>query len=153
MTNKPATRQKAWETSVKLLAFIHALEKNGNVTDALHAASASRPWIYKKRKTNPEFADAFEEARACGIEVLKDEAHRRAYGFDDPVYRTAKNGQRVKCGSVRRWSDVLLMFLIKQSDPTYREHYQIDHGNAGSRPFLFSMSLHPDAVAAKAATQ
>ena len=55
------------------------------------------------------------------------------------------------CGHVRKYSDALLMFLIKQADPSYREHHKIDHGNADVRPFLFKMTLHPDAV--KAAQQ
>ena len=52
------------------------------------------------------------------------------------------------CGHVRKYSDGLLMFLIKQADPSYREHFQIDHSNPDKRPFLFKMTLHPDAVKA-----
>ena len=144
------THKKNWRESVKLQRVIAELEKHGNATDAIKAAKAARGWVYRWRQDNADFKDAFEEARTCGIEVLKDEAHRRAYGFNDPVYRISKKtGRRVKVGDTRKYSDTLLMFLIKQSDPTYREHFEIDHGNAGSRPFLFQMTLHPDAVAAQ----
>ena len=48
---------------------------------------------------------AVDEARALGIEALKDEAYSRAMGWRG------------------RASDILLMFLIKQSDPSYRDNY------------------------------
>ncbi len=131
---------------MKLVKVIAELTKHGNVTHALKAAQAARGWVYGWRQQDPEFRDAFEEARTCGIEILKDEAHRRAYeGLKEPVFYKGE-----KIAHIRKYSDSLLMFLIKQSDPSYREHYQIDHGNAGSRPFIFQMSLHPDAMAAAA---
>lgn len=135
--------KKPWQTSVKLQRVIAELAKRGNVSDALRKAKASRAWVYEKRQVDLEFAAAFDEARECGIEVLKDEAHRRAYdGVEEPVFYQGEEVARI-----RKYSDTLLMFLIKQADPSYREHFQIDHGNASGRPFLFQMSLHPDAVA------
>lgn len=139
------TRKKAWEESVKLVAVIKALARRGNVTEALRAAKAGRGWVYGWRQRDAEFHDAFEDARACGIEVLKDEAHRRAYaGILEPVFY-----QGDECARVRKYSDTLLMFLIKQADPTYREHFQIEHATAAGRPFIFQMTLHPDAMAAQ----
>lgn len=130
-----------WRTSVKLQRFIAELTKHGNVTHALKAAKASRAWIYEKRRDDQEFADAFKEAKACGLECLIDEAHRRAYeGVEEP--KTVA-GEEVW---VTKYSDTLLMFLIKQADPTYREHFQIDHANADARPFMLQMQLHPAAV-------
>jgi len=143
-------KNKDWRELKKLVHFIAELEKHGNVTDAMRISKSGRGWIYTWRNDDDDFREAFESARACGREVLIDEAHKRARGWHEPVYRTTKAGKRVKCGDKRHWSDTLLMFLIKQQDPSYREHYQIDHGNVGSRPFLFQMSLHPDALAAQA---
>lgn len=138
------TQQKdptAWRKSTKLHRFLAELEKHGNVTEALRAAKAARGWVYRKRQEFPDFAQAFDEARACGIEVLKDEAHRRAYeGIEEPVFYKGDEIARV-----RKYSDVLLMFLIKQADPSYRERYDLAIGNAGNgRPFMFQMMLHPD---------
>ena len=136
------TAKKVWQDSDKLVAVMKELEKHGNVTQAMKTAKAARGWVYGRRQRDRFFRDAFEAARTCGIEVLKDEAHRRAYvGIEEPVYHQGKI-----CGHVRRYSDGLLMFLIKQADPSYREHHKIDHGNANNRPFLFKMTLHPDAV-------
>ncbi len=132
-----------WQTRRKLVLFIKALEHHGNATYALKKANAARGWIYYWRQKDQEFRDAFEEARSCGLEILRDEAHRRAYeGVSQEVWH-----QGDVCGHVQKYSDTLLMFLIKQSDPSYREHFQIDHGNVGSRPFIFQMALHPGAQA------
>ena len=134
-----------WLKSVKLAAVIRELSKHGNVSQALRKAKASRSWVYEKRQLDREFSDAFNDARDCGIEVLKDEAHRRAYeGVEEPVFYQGEEVARI-----RKYSDTLLMFLIKQADPTYREAYNVDIGAAGGRPFLFQMSLHPDAIAAQ----
>ena len=133
-----------WATSVKLVRLIRELGRHGNVSHALHAAAASRSWVYARRQSDVEFADAFEEARKCGLEVLKDEAHRRAYeGVNEPVFY---QGEEV--AHVRKYSDVLLMFLIKQADPSYRERGVLELANEAGRPFMFQMQLHPDAVAA-----
>lgn len=142
-------KKKVWQESSKLVTFISELTRHGNATWALQAAHAARGWVYRWRQEDPDFKDAFEEARACGRECLIDEAQRRAYdGVDEPVFY---KGDEV--AQVTKYSDTLLMFLIKQADPSYREHYQIDHGNAGGRPFMFKMALHPDAVAAAEAGQ
>ena len=138
------TAKKVWQDSDKLVVVIRELGKHGNVTQAMKSAKAARGWVYGRRQRDRFFRDAFEAARACGIEVLKDEAHRRAYaGIEEPVFH-----QGAICGHVRKYSDGLLMFLIKQADPSYREHFQIDHSNPDKRPFLFKMTLHPDAVKA-----
>ena len=150
----PRTREKReiadWQTRAKLVKFIKQLALVGRVDIACKKAMAGRGWVYEWRQKDHDFRDAFEEARSCGLESLKDEAFRRAYeGVDEPKFH-----QGEICGTVRKYSDSLLMFLIKQADPSYREHFQIDHGNANSRPFLFQMTLHPDAIAAsKAAAQ
>lgn len=139
----------AWQRSKKLVTFIADLSRHGNVSKALKKAKCSRAWVYEKRQTDLEFAEAFADAKACGIEVLIDEAHRRAYdGVEEGVYY---QGELVD--TVQKFSDTLLMFLIKQSDPSYREHFQIDHANAGGRPFMFAMQLHPEVVAEHQAAQ
>lgn len=112
------TAKKVWQDSDKLVVVVRELAKHGNVTQAMKTAKAAKGWVYGRRQRDWFFRDAFEAARACGIEVLKDEAHRRAYkGIEEPVYH-----QGEICGHVRKYSDALLMFLIKQAHPSYREH-------------------------------
>lgn len=147
----PQTPQKdliaEWETRKKLVLFIKALKISGRVDLACKAAHAARGWVYEWRDKDSDFADNWTAAKGIGKEILKDEAFRRAHdGVDEPRFH-----QGELCGYVRKYSDTLLMFLIKQADPTYREQFQIDHGQVGSRPFVFQMMLHPDATAAQKA--
>ncbi len=131
-----------WQRSKKLVRFIAQLKQHGNVCKACKGAAVSRAWVYDKRDADEEFAEAFAHAKAIGLEALKDEAHRRAFeGVLEPL-----TYQGEVFDHVRKYSDVLLMFLIKQADPTYREHHQVDH-TSGGRPFMFQMVLDPGAVA------
>lgn len=133
----------AWAQSRKLCRFIVSLGHHGNVTWALRAAKLDRGYAYERRGSDQEFGLAWDDARKQGLEVLKDEAWRRAHeGVLEPKFHAGK-----VVGHVRHYSDSLLMFLIKQSDPTYREHFDLSLANQGGRPFMFQMLLHPDAVA------
>ena len=99
------TVKKTWQESSKLVKVVAELHKDGNVKNALKAAHAARGWVYRWRQNDPDFRDAFEDARTCGIEVLKDEAHRRAYeGIEEPVFY-----QGEECARIRKYSDTLLM--------------------------------------------
>lgn len=131
----------AWARSQKLCRFIVDLGQHGNVTRAIAAAKVNRAYVYDRRVTDQDFADAWTAALKQGLEVLKDEAWRRAHeGVLEPK---GIAGRKVM---VRKYSDTLLMFLIKQADPTFREHFDVNLGNAGGRPFMFQMALHPEAV-------
>lgn len=136
-----------WAKSEKLLGFIMRLSMTGNVTRALNGARVDRTYAYDKRNTDIEFAAAWDDAKKVGLDVLKDEAWRRAHeGVKRDKFYLGK-----KIATEIEYSDTLLMFLIKQADPSYREHYDVNLGNAGGRPFLFQMQLHPVAAAQVAA--
>jgi hypothetical protein len=131
-----------WAKSNKLLGFVMRLGQHGNVTRALKAAKLDRGYAYDKRATDQEFAQAWDDAKKMGLDVLKDEAWRRAH---EGVLRDKYHAGDV-CGQERVYSDTLLMFLIKQADPSYREHFDVNLGNAGGRPFMFQMVLNPEAA-------
>ena len=83
--------------------FLSALLECGTVSQSARLAKVDRPTVYRTMSADAgPSRGAVEEARNVGIEALKDEAYVRA----------------------RDRSDVLLMFLIKQADPTYRESYR-----------------------------
>ncbi len=106
-------------TPEKEIAFLAALASTGSVTKACAAAGLeSRNTVYEWRKTDPDFAKRWEEARAIGMEALEDEAIRRAHdGVDEPVFH-----QGVAVGTVRKYSDTLLIFLLKGAKPdVYRD--------------------------------
>jgi hypothetical protein len=134
----------AWMRSQKLQRFIMDLSEHGNVSWALEAAKLGRATVYERRQTDIEFEAAFENARQCGRECLIDEAHRRAYqGWEE-----ARFHQGVKCGAIRKYSDTCLIFMIKRDHPEYRDSFNVGLHDAHGRPFVFQVSLHPDAVKA-----
>ena len=62
-----------------------------------------------------------------GTSALEDEAHRRAFdGTEEPVFH-----QGQECGSVRKYSDTLAIFLLKAHAPEkYRERQDVNvNGN------------------------
>jgi hypothetical protein len=73
---------------------------------------------YRRRKRSARLADAWAEALDQGIDRLEEEALRRALkGTRQPVYF---QGERI--GSIPRYSDALLMFLLRAHRPQrYRD--------------------------------
>ncbi|OJU90986.1 MAG: terminase [Burkholderiales bacterium 66-5] len=116
-------------TPEKLAAFCAALsEAGGSVTRACRAVGISRQTAYEWRSNSPEFAKAWEVAKAQGMDALEDEATRRAFeGFDKPV--TFQGEVR---DTVREYSDTLLIFLLKGGKPEkYRERAEISGPGGG----------------------
>lgn len=109
--------------------FIKWLCKTGNVTASCIKARISRGHAYEVRKEDPAFAAAWDESLIIATEGLEEEARRRAQdGVLEPVYQGGK-----MAGKVRKYSDTLLIFLLKAHKPDkYRENYRHEHvGNNG----------------------
>lgn len=93
----------------KQTAFLAKLEEVANVTIACKRTKIPRRTIYNWAETDELFKVEYEKSVKIAIELLKDEAKRRAFqGVKEPVYH---NGQRV--GAVIKYSDTLLIFLLK----------------------------------------
>lgn len=118
-------------TPEKLTAFCAALAETGIVAKACKAVDISRQQAYKWRQSMPEFAKAWDDALEIGITALEDEAHRRAFeGTDEPVFH-----QGAMCGSMRRYSDTLAIFLLKAHRPDkYRENTRMELTGANGGP-------------------
>jgi hypothetical protein len=94
-------------------AFLAALEETGSVTRAAEAAGINRCSAYDHKRSDQEFATAWEQALDVAADTLEDEARRRAYeGTDEPVFQKGE-----KVGTIKRYSDVLLIFLLKGIRP------------------------------------
>src|SRR5205085_11045916 len=94
-------------------SFLAALRDTGNVRAATQAAGIDRSTPYKKRNDDETFAEAWSEALADAADVLEAEARRRAViGVDEAVFY-----QGVKVGTQKRYSDQLLMFLLRGARP------------------------------------
>jgi hypothetical protein len=70
------------------------------------------------------YAEKFASAREEAVDLLEGEALRRAVqGVEEPVFY---KGERVDKGQVRRYSDVLLIFLLKANRPVkFRDRVEI----------------------------
>lgn len=110
-------------TPEKKAVFLSALADCGNVADAARQAGIARNALYLWKRDDSEFAAEWEAALIAGGETLEEEAVRRARdGWDEPVWY---KGEQV--GTVRRYSDTLLIFLLKGLMPgKYGERQKIE---------------------------
>lgn len=121
-------------TPEKLTAFLTVFADTCSVTKAAAAIGVARQTVYEWRDSDAEFAAAWQAAERLGVEGMKDEVKRRAFdGVNEPVFY-----QGYECGTVRKYSDTLAMFLIKAHDPAYRDSSRVDIGNADGKPFEIS---------------
>ncbi len=104
--------------------FLQRLSETGNVTDAAGHSGLNRCALYRARANNRAFGMAWEKAVELGTAALEDEAVRRAAeGWLDPVFYQGK-----ECGRVRRYSDGLLMFLLKARRPeAFKDRTAVEH--------------------------
>lgn len=105
-------------------AFLSAYVIMGVVSKAAEAAGIHRKTHYEWLNNDPEYVEAFRQAEEDAIEALEREARRRALeGIEEPIYQGGK-----KVGVVRKYSDTLLIFLLKGAAPDkYRERVQTEH--------------------------
>jgi hypothetical protein len=107
--------------------FLEGLAKYGIVACACEEAFISRTTAYKWRSDDAAFAVAWEAALEAAIDRMEKAAITRAvdgveetmFGADGPV------------GSKRRYSDTLLMFLLKRHRPAYRENTTTNVNHSG----------------------
>lgn len=90
-------------------AFLAAYAECGNISAAARAAQVNPDQHYKVWRNNPAYWEAFEAAHEIACDQLEYEARRRAVeGVQEPVYHRGK-----VVGYVNKYSDALLMFLLK----------------------------------------
>jgi hypothetical protein len=101
--------------------FLENLRKSGNVSFAAREAGQPRNFVYSHRRRDVDFCADWEDALEEAADRLELEALRRAVeGTSEARFF---GGDMV--GSVQRYSDNLLMFLLKarrpwQFDPQFR---------------------------------
>jgi hypothetical protein len=104
-------------------AFLAAFRATGNVRLACKAASVGRSSHYRWLEKNSEYREAFDLAKEDAADIIEAEAFRRAVvGVEKPVgWYKGKPG-----GTVREYSDILLIFLLKALRPEkYRERVEV----------------------------
>lgn len=113
----------------KKRAFLAAYARTGNVSEAARIAGVNRMSHYNWLADDERYADVFAHAHDIAIEYLEAVARQRATeGWLEPVFH---KGEVV--GHVRKFSDTLLIFLLKGARPeTYRENATIRHTGTGA---------------------
>ena len=127
-TKKSTSKKEPQERTVKKQkAFLSEFSQSGHLGNSARKAGIERTTVYLWRNDD-NFDLLFEAARKQAVTVLEDEAHRRAYtGVDEPVFYRG-----VACGAVRKYSDTLLIVLLKANAPEkYRERQEITGANGG----------------------
>jgi hypothetical protein len=111
--------------------FLSVLASTANVTEASLRAGVDRSTPYARRQDDQEFAAAWKQAIAMGVDALELEARRRAmHGVERPVFH-----QGVVCGRIREFSDTLMIFLLKSHRPgKFRDNVRHEHMGKGGKP-------------------
>lgn len=117
------------QTPKKKIAFLEAFRENGSVKHSAEIAGISRITHYDWLKKDEKYATDFINAREDAADALEKEARRRAKdGVLEPVFY-----QGEKVATVRKYSDVLLIFLLKGNRPEkFKERYE--HTGKGGGP-------------------
>ena len=119
----PKKARKHWKP-----LFLDTLRRTGNVVRAANNADVARQVVYRARGSSTKFKADWDEALEEARELLESEARRRAeIGVEEPVFY---QGEIV--GHIRKYSDNLLMFLLKAHWPQkFRENVTVDQRVSG----------------------
>lgn len=126
-----ARKLPAKRTPVREKRFLAALARGVSVGGAASEAGLSRSTAYDWRAADADFAARWDAALEEGTDALEDEARRRALlGVETPVHYGGK-----AVGEIRKFSDALLMFLLRARRPeTYRERATTEPTGRGGGP-------------------
>ena len=120
--DKSEVSPDSWQT-----LFIAALRQTGNVSEAAREAGQRRSAVYTQRRNCPVFAADWEDAIEEAADRLELTAVRRA--LDGTPEARFFGGEMV--GSINRYSDRLLMFLLQARRP-----WQFDSRFRGKVPAI-----------------
>ena len=124
-------------TPEKELAFLTVLADTGNVGKAATAIGCGRTTVYAWREEDPVFSAKWDRALKISILGMEDEARRRAVeGVEEPVFD--KDGK--VSGVKTKYSDTLLIFLMKAHDPKYRENQRVELSGPEGGPIEMSQT-------------
>lgn len=112
----------------KQLIFLNSyMDSGGMVQQSAKNANVSRFTVRYWNDNDKLFNQAYQKAKEDLVELMEEEVIRRGmHGYLEPVYY--KGEQR---GQVRKYSDNLLMFRLKELKPSYKDSHQTNIGIAG----------------------
>lgn len=120
MPRKGAQSQIEPVNELKVREVIAAVEVTGNIKMACAKLGMDRRMLHYFIKLRPDLEAELRHAHEIGKAHLQEE-------LESIVYERAKAG-----------SDVLLMFMLKKLDPSYRESYSV---TTSSAPTTYTIDL------------
>ena len=117
--------------------FLAAFEEHITVSEACRVAGVSRRNVYDERARNADFDEAWKVVEERTTEAMEREGYRRAVEgwVEREEFVLNEDGERVPTLVVRKWSDTLLIFLLKARRPgVYREQHRIELGGVDGAP-------------------
>lgn len=150
-TIKKARARKADDWRPRFLA---AFEEYMSIRRACLAAEVTRSNVYAERKRDEAFAAAWAEIEESTTEEMEREAYRRAVDgwIEREEFAADGEGNQVLTLRVRKWSDNLLMFMLKARRPdVYREQHKIEVSGLDGAPIAAEISTVTPKEAADAA--
>jgi hypothetical protein len=110
--------------------FLGCVAETANIKAACKLVKVGRRTVYHRKKADPVFAQDLAEALEDAADRLEREAWRRAVeGVERPVFGSGGKGVgTVEVGTVREYSDTLLIFLLKAHRPEkFRDRHEVRH--------------------------
>ncbi len=116
--------------------FYALIRETGNVSKAAMAIDIARVSVYWHKRHDPEFSDAWDDAKETWIDNLEEEGGRRAYGADRIIFD--KEGNEIQAYDAQgeqislktRPSDTLLIFYMKANREKYKDKIGIGSDQA-----------------------
>lgn len=108
-------------THTQKAKFLACLSIGLSVTEAAKQSGVNRRTLYYWKAEDESFSDAWADAKTASIEELEDHLRKRATDPNDKA------------------SHLLLMFLLKKLDPTYRDSFKTETKReiTATREFVF----------------
>lgn len=104
-------------------SFLSLIREGITNKDAAKACGCGTKYFQRRRKEDPEFEAAYQEAREDGNDVIRAEIKRRGVdGVKEPVYHDGKI-----VGYKRVYSDRLLEFLAKSRMDEFSDKQTVEH--------------------------
>lgn len=132
-------------TEAKRQAFLAAFSERGSIRAACLLTGVGRTTFYDWRRSDAEFAAAFESAREDVVDKLEEEAFRRAVeGWDEPQFGRVDKDQDGEIGMVRKFSDHLLSKLLEGNRPDKYNKKRLEHTGKDGEPLTLDPSKMSD---------
>ena len=112
--------------------FLEAFASSGIVSAAARASGVDRRTVYKWLEHDETFTLTYRQAELDACDVLVQAAVQRAVkGVQSERRSYTASGALIDTQIETKYSDSLLMFLIKKRDPSYREASKVDMTMSG----------------------